>query len=384
MHGASCSRGCRRNRPRYEVADLARSAAHQLLHSHVLTPEQQRVLSDITRCRTAALGGHLEVCRDCGLERPVYDSCSNRHCPKCQALAAQRWLDRRLDRLLDTHYFHVTFTLPAELRGFARGHPQLVYDLLFQAATSTLLELGRDPHWLGAQLGITAVLHTWSRKLHWHPHVHCVVSGGGLSLDQQRWLSAPPDFLFPVKVAGALFRGKFLDALADQLDPSLRDQLYRCRWIVDCRPPFGSAEHVLRYLGRYTHRVGISNHRLLRVSDGTVTFRTRHRQSETCSVVEFLRRFLGHVLPRGFVRIRHYGLLASRNVPTRLAQAQRCVLAGKAFTPRRLRRRPADWRSWFRQLTGVDLRRCPRCGHHDLERRPLPRARPPPCVQVTS
>jgi hypothetical protein len=168
MHGASCPRGSARNRPRYEVADLARSAAAELVHSHALTPEQQRVLSDITRCRTAALGGHLEVCRDCGLERPVYDSCCNRHCPKCQALAAQRWLDRRLDRLLDTHYFHVTFTLPAELRGFARCHPQLVYDLLFQAATSTLLELGRDPHWLGAQLGITAVLHTWSRKLHWH------------------------------------------------------------------------------------------------------------------------------------------------------------------------------------------------------------------------
>jgi hypothetical protein len=210
-----------------------------------------------------------------------------------------------------------------------------------------------------------------------------VVSGGGLSPDQQRWLSAPADFLFPVKVAGALFRGKFLDALGDQLDPDLRDRLYRCRWIVDCRPPFGSAEHVLKYLGRYTHRVGISNHRLLRVSDGTVTFRTRHRQSETCSAVEFLRRFLRHVLPRGFVRIRHYGLLASRNVPTRLAQAQRCVLAGKTFTPRRLRRRPADWRSWYHKLTRVDLRRCPRCGHGDIERRPLPRARPPPCAQVT-
>jgi hypothetical protein len=236
MHGASCSRGCRQNRPRYEVADLARSAADQLLRSHPLTPEQQRVLRDITRCRTAALGGHLEVCRDCGLERPVYDSCCNRHCPKCQALAAQRWLDRRLDQ----------------------------------------------------------------------------------------------------------------------------------------------------YLGRYTHRVGISNHRLLRVGDGTVTFRTRHRQTETCSVVEFLRRFLGHVLPRGFVRIRHYGLLASRNVPTRLAQAQRCLCAGKTFTPRRLRRRPADWRSWYRDLTGVDLRRCPRCGHDDIECRPLPRARPPPCIQVTS
>jgi len=381
VHGASCLPGSARARSRYEVGDLARAAGNELAQRYPLTPEQQHVLGDIARCRTAALGGHLEVCPACGLKRPVYDSCCNRHCTKCQALAAQRWLDQRLDRLLDTHYFHVTFTLPAELRGFAQSHRQLVYDLLFRAATDTLLDLGRDPRWLGAQLGITAILHTWSRKLQFHPHLHCVVSGGGLSLDQKRWLGTPPDFLFPVHVAGALFRGKVMAALHDQLDPSLRDRLYRCRWIVDSRPPFGSAEHVFRYLGRYTHRVGISNQRLLRVADGTVTFQTRHGQTETCSQVEFLRRFLQHVLPRGFVRIRHYGLLASRNVPTRLAQARRCLLAANTFTPRRLRRRHADWRSWYRQLTGLDLRLCPHCGHPGLHCRPLARAPP---IQVSS
>jgi len=373
MHQASCSRGSARARPRFEVGQIARSAGHQLVQSHPLTPEQHRVLRDIARCRTAALGGHLEVCPACDLKHPAYDSCCNRHCSKCQALAAHRWLDKRLDRLLETHYFHVTFTLPAQLRGFARSHPVLVYDLLFQAATSTLLELGRDPNWLGAQLGITAVLHTWSRKLHFHPHMHCVVTGGGLCLDQQRWVT---------HVAGSLFRGKFLAALHDQLDPALRDQLYRSRWVVDSRPPFGSAEHVFRYLGRYTHRVGISNHRLLRVADGTVTFKTRYGQTETCSEVEFLRRFLLHVLPRGFVRIRHYGLLASRNVPTRLAQAQRCLHAGKSFMPRRLRHPPADWRTWYRQLTGIDVRVCPRCGYRGLRCQPLPASRGPPGIEA--
>lgn len=348
-----------------------------------MTPRQQRVLSDIARCRTAQAGGHLDVCPRCEFERPAYNSCSNRHCPKCQALAAQRWLDQRLDRLLETHYFHVTFTLPAQLRGLAQTQPKLVFDTLFQAAASTLLELGRDPRRLGAQLGITAILHTWTRKLHVHPHLHCIVTGGGLAPDGQRWLTTPPNYLFPVEVAGALFRGKFLAAVGDQLDPALRDQLYRTRWVVDSRPPFGSAQHVFQYLGRYTHRVGISNHRLLQISDGTVTFRTRHGQTETCSEVEFLRRFLLHVLPPGYVRIRHYGLLASRNVATRLALAQHHLSTHNTFTPRRLRRPLSDWVAWYRQLTGVDLRVCPRCGHRGLECRPLPPSRGPPSIQAT-
>jgi hypothetical protein len=357
---------------------LVRAVGDDLARSHPLTPEQHRVLRDIARCRTAALGGHLEVCPRCAWEHPAFDSCGNRHCAKCQAFAAQRWLDRGLDRLPAIHYFHVVFTLPHELHSICRQHPAELYALGFEAASAALLELGRDPQRLGAQLGITAVLHTWTRKLHYHPHLHCVVTGGGLSLDQDRWLSTPPDFLFPVRVAAALFRGKVLAALRDRLSPVLRDQLYRRRWVVYCKPPFGGPDRVFEYLGRYTHRVGISNRRLLRIEDDTVTFATKHGQTETCSRVEFLRRVVQHVLPRQFVRIRHYGLLASRNVPTRLRRAQHCLQTAGAVIPRRLRRRARDWHAWYHSITGIDLRACPRCKYPGLERRPLAAARAPP------
>ena len=381
MHGAGCPRGSARARPRHEVADLVRAAGDDLARSHPLTSEQHRVLRDIARCRTALLGGHLERCPRCAWEHPAFDSCGNRHCAKCQALAAQRWLDRRLDRLLPTHYFHVVFTLPHELHSLCRQHPAKLYALVFEAATAFLLELGRDPRRLGAQLGITAILHTWTRKLHYHPHLHCVVTGGGLSPDQQRWLGTPPDFLFPVHVAAALFRGKVLAALRDRLTAALRDQLYRTRWVVYCKPPFGGPDQVFEYLGRYTHRVGISNRRLLRIENDTVTFQTKHGQTETCSRVEFLRRFVQHVLPRQFVRIRHYGLLASRNVPTRLHRARACLDGGTTFTPRRLRRRTRDWRAWYRTVTGIDLGTCPRCKHRGLECHPLAAARAPPAPE---
>jgi hypothetical protein len=377
------------------LADLVRAHGEALRRSQRLTAQQQRVLRDIARCRTAALGGHLDVCTHCGLERPAYNSCRNRHCPKCQALPAQRWLERRQARLLPTHFFHVVFTLPSELHPVCRQNPEACFDLLFATATQTLLGLGRDPRWLGAQLGITAVLHTWTRELRFHPHLHCIVTGGGLSTDAQRWIATSPDFLFPVHVASALFRGKLLAALRDSVDhgrllvPDLQgfsqlcDALYRKRWVVYCKPPFGGPEHVFRYLSRYTHRIAISNHRLQSVTAQAVRFRTRHGQSATLEPLHFLRRFIQHVLPAGFVRIRHYGLLASRNVSTRLRAASHLLAAGSVRRPKRLRRTPVDWRALFAELTGIDLRVCPRCGRRSLERRNLPPARAPPGPATT-
>jgi hypothetical protein len=354
-------------------------------------PEQHAVLRAIARCRTAALGGHADVCGACGYTTIAYNSCRNRHCPKCQALSQARWLEQRMERVLPTHAFHVVFTLPSELHGLVLANRETLFALLFAAAAEALLELGRDPRWLGAELGITSVLHTWTRDLRFHPHVHCIVTGGGLSLDGQRWIATRPDYLFPVKVLGALFRGKFLACLNELYargalrlegpamklaDPArfarVRDKLYRSRWVVYSKPPFGGPEQVFRYLGRYTHRVGLSNQRLVALDERGVTFRTRGAQTATLAPHEFLRRFLLHVLPKGFVKIRHYGLMAASNVGTRLAVAQR--LLGTEPPPRAADtpKAPRDFRELLLALTGIDLRCCPRCGAFAMQRLPLP------------
>ena len=294
----------------------------------------QRVLHDIEVCRTEALGGHLDVCEACGDSRPSYNSCRNRHCPKCQHQRAVRWVREREARTLETHHFRVVFTLPAQLRAVALRHRRLVLDMLLRCASETLLKLGRDR--LHAQLAVTTVLHTWSRDLGWHPHVHCIVSGGGLDVDTDRWVSTTRKFLFPVRVMGALFAGKMLAMLAGastrgKLDFGTTDptsfftQLYRTRWIVYSKAPFGDASHVIRYLGRYTHRVGISNSRIQAVAPQAIRFATRAGKSVTLQPLEFLRRFVMHVLPRAFVKIRHYGLLAPLNVNTRLARARQLL-----------------------------------------------------------
>lgn len=274
-----------------------------------------------------------------------------------------------MERVLPTHAFHVVFTLPSELRALAMANREKLFDMLFASAAEALLELGRDPKWLGAELAITTVLHTWTRELLFHPHVHCVVSGGGLAVDGQRWISARPDFLLPVRVLGAMFRGKFLARLVRAYDKGeltdkerfarVRDKLYRTRWIVYAKRPFGGAEQVFRYLGRYTHRVGLSNRRLVSLDQRGVTFRTRGEDTITVAPGEFLRRFLLHVLPKGFVKIRHYGLMAASNVPTRLAAAKR--LLGQAPPAEDIPRAPRDFRELLLALTGLDLRRCPRC-----------------------
>lgn len=385
-------------RPRYEVAQIARACASSLTDR--LSAEQKAVLRAITTCRTAELGGHLQVCRDCGHQQPQYNSCRNRHCPKCQALAQFRWLEARRERILPVHHFHVVFTVPAELRPLMLRNRRLLYALLFDAAPQTLLALGLDRKRLSAELGVTAVLHTWARDLGFHPHLHCVVTGGGLSTVGDDWVKTDPGFLFPVRVLGALFRGKFLDGLRvlynqGRLDLSgscgalqrcasfdgFLDALYRKRWQVYCKPPFGNTEAVFAYLGRYTHRVGISNARIAHVDDEQVRFNTRDGKQATVTPQEFLRRFLLHVLPKGFVRIRHFGLLAPGNVHVKLDTARRLLTGSPNSSPAQSTRTRQSVESnddgpryvaLYRQLTGIDLRRCSHCGSHATSIHSLP------------
>jgi hypothetical protein len=359
---------------------------------HALSPEQWKVLHDMVACRTARLGGHLDVCAACGFEQPSYNSCRNRHCPKCQSLDQAKWIAERKGRLLPTKYFHVVFTLPAHLRPLALAHRERVFDILFKVASATLLAFGWGKH-LGAQLGIMAVLHTWTRELAFHPHLHCIVTGGGLTEDGARWVDTSDKYLFPVEALSLVFRGKFLDALAHadargELDAGgpdglarLRDRAYRKNWVVYAKAPFGGPAHLVEYLGRYTHRVGISNHRLLSLTAPGVHFATKKGKTITLSPDEFLSRFVMHVLPKGFVKMRHYGLFAAGNVSTRLETARRLLQArGAALETARQEPTPtvcpiADGvREHMRALTGADIALCPRCQAAPLHRLALPSA----------
>jgi Putative transposase/Transposase zinc-binding domain len=304
-------------RPAVEVADVFRRFGEAYRKTHLLSREQSKVMRDIEECRTDARGGHLDdVCDSCGYRRPSYNSCRNRHCPKCQSLAQAIWLEQRKERLLPTHYFHVVFTLCSELRPLALVNPELIFNLIFAAASETLLCLGSDAKWLGATLGLTAVLHTWTRDLRFHPHLHVIVTGGGLALDLRTWIKLKNGrYLFPVEVLSDLFRGKFLDKVDDAYkqgalrlhgpaahlaDPAawarLRDKLYRKKWVVYAKRPFGGVEQVFSYLGRYTHRVGISNQRIEHIDENGVRFRTKNGNKVTLPPDEFIGRFLLHVL----------------------------------------------------------------------------------------
>ncbi len=342
-------------RPSIEVADVFRAAgpAYCAAHAGHLSLHQLKVMSAIEHCRTAAMGGHVEACTDCGHWRIAYNSCRNRHCPKCQGAAARTWLAEREADLLPVGYFHVVFTLPAEIAAIAWQNKAVAYDLLFKAASQTMLTIAADPGHLGARIGITAVLHTWGSALTHHPHVHMIVPGGGISSDGQRWVSSRPAFLLPVRVLGALFRRLFLARLialhtAGRLGffgsmVQLADRraflrhlapVRNKRWVVYAKAPFAGPEAVLAYLSRYTHRVAISNSRLIACDEAGVTFRYKdyrrsgpeRQQVMTLSPDEFIRRFLLHVLPRGFHRIRHYGLLAATSRKASLALA-RALLA---------------------------------------------------------
>jgi hypothetical protein len=372
-------------RPRLEVAEVIRSCYGAFLEKYgaELTPEQRRALDDLAACRTAALGGHVLGCPECGHQEISYNSCGNRHCPKCHGTAAARWLEAQAADLLDVPYFHVVFTLPRALDPIALVNPREVYGLLMRAAAETLIEVAADPRHLGAEIGALAVLHTWGQNLELHPHVHCVVPGGGLSPDGTRWIGSRPNFFLPVRVLSRVFRGKFLAGLraafvggrlrfpgeqASLAGPKEFDRLLSeavgTDWVVYAKPPFGGPEVVLKYLARYTHRVAISNHRLLELKDGQVRFRWRDYahggrwRTMTLSAIEFVRRFLMHVLPSGFVRMRHYGILSNRHRRERLALCRELlgVAAGSEGEGAELIARPDG--AW----PVTPTRACPICG----------------------
>ena len=371
-----------------ELADIVRASAAAYRRTHRLARVQHRALDAIASCRTAALGGHRAICATCGAERITYNSCRNRHCPKCQRVATERWVAARRHELLPIPYFHVVFTLPHALNPLAQSHPRLIYRLLFESAASTLLRFGRDPRHLGGDLGVTAVLHTWGQNLSQHVHVHCVVTGGALAPDGTRWIPARPTFLFPVRALAKVFRGRYLARLQHAFDrgelhgtgglASLADPaafsawltaLRHSPWVVYCKPPFAGPEHVLAYLGRYTHRVALSNHRLVAFTDGRVRFRWRdYADGDRVKVMEldvdeFLRRFLLHIVPDHFVRIRHFGLLANRRRRSTLAQC-RTLLA--CLPPPPVPKESV--RDLMLRVTGLDIERCSVCPQGLLRR----------------
>jgi hypothetical protein len=367
-------------RPPLEVADIVRAAGETFIEQnrHWLCWKHVKVLRAIERCRTAALGGHLDECIRCGHRAISFNSCRNRHCPKCQTAARDRWIAARQKELLPTRYLHVVFTLPGRLSPLVLQNKKIIYDLLFRSSAETLLEVARNPKHLGAEIGFFSVLHTWSQKLTAHPHVHCVVPAGGLSPDHTRWIRSRDNYFLPKKVLAELFRGKFVDALKEAFqngqlhfhgDLKLLAQpgifaawlrpLHRQDWVVYLKRPFGGPAYVVQYLGRYTHRVAISNHRLVSFKDGQVTFRWRdsahHNEQKlmTLSVDEFLRRFLLHILPKGFVRIRNFGFLANRRRSTLLPLCFQ--LLGTTPQP------PAEEHPSSIE-DAAELYRCPHCG----------------------
>ena len=373
--------GARRG-PAVEVAEIFRAHGARYRQTHAPSRVQRRAMRAIETCRTAALGGHRHTCDACGAERIRYNSCRNRHCPKCQPLAKERWLDARRAELLPVEYFHVVFTLPHALNPLAQSHPRLLYTLLFHAAADTLATFARDPRHLGGALGVSAILHTWGQNLSQHVHLHCVVTGGALALDGSRWIPAKAGFLFPVRALAKVFRGKFLDALrrafeshkllfAGSLTPLAEPtafaawlaKLRRHEWVVYAKPPFAGPEQVLQYLGRYTHRVALSNERLVALQDGVVHLRWKdYADGDRVKVMalgaqEFIRRFLLHVLPDGFVRIRHFGLLANRTRTAKLARCRHLL----AQPPQAPRPEPESLHALMLRLSGIDIERCPVC-----------------------
>jgi predicted RNA-binding Zn-ribbon protein involved in translation (DUF1610 family) len=394
------------SRPPLEVADLVRAAGDAFIerNRHWLGGQHLKVLLAIRRCRTAALGGHLDQCSRCGHQAISYNSCRNRHCPKCQTAARERWIAARQRELLPTPYAHIVFTLPRHLAPLVLQNRKLLYGLLFRASAETLLELAQDPRHLGAEIGFFSVLHTWSQKLTLHPHVHCVVPAGGLSPDHTHWVCSRKNFFLPKLALSRMFRGKFVAALKQAFrNGQLRfagnltllaepktftawlRPLYRQDWVVYLKRPFGGPQHVLHYLGRYTHRVAISNHRLVSFTEGKVAFRWRdsaHSNEQklmTVALDEFLRRFLLHLLPKGFVRIRHFGFLANR---------RRAALLPLCF--QRLGVTPTTTSETHGSATehSTDLYPCPNCGQPMVIARRLTPAelqlRSPPVLSVAA
>jgi len=367
-----------------EVADIFRQYGPQYRQSHQLPRNQRRVMGAIVDCRTSALGGHKDKCDSCDHIEISYNSCRNRHCPKCQFLKKEKWIEARAEDLLPITYFHVVFTMPAELKPLVLRNQKVMYDILFRSVSETLIELADDPKHLGARIGFMAILHTWGQNLMDHPHVHCVVTGGGLSDGRDRWVLCKKKFFIHVKVMSKMFKSKFLDYLKDSytsgelLFPGvinhlkerhaferLRRPLYYKKWVVYCKPPFNGVEGVFEYLSRYTHRIAISNNRILKVENGEVSFLWRDYadgdkvKTMTVDALEFIRRFLLHVLPDGFVKIRYYGLLANRNRKNNIILCRE--LLGTSKIEAKDNDIPETWQEHLLRVSGVDVTKCPVC-----------------------
>lgn len=384
-----------------EVQDIFIKYGKNYRTDHKLTITQHKAMSAIQKCRTSELGGHKEVCDSCGHTRISYNSCRNRHCPKCQALAKERWIENQKSNLLDIGYFHVVFTIPDTLNSMVYQNQKAVYTLMFKIVAETLADLASDKKYLGAKIGFTSVLHTWGQNLMHHPHIHCIVPGGGLS-SIGKWVNSRKKFFIPVKVLSRKFRGKFLYYLKqlyyqnklefhgsqkylfdDKEFEKLLTSLYGKEWIVYCKPPFKNAACVVEYLGRYTHRVAISNKRIVSMEKDTVSFKWRDYKDDskhkvmTLSSEEFIRRFLIHILPSRFMKIRHYGLLGNRNKTTKLKICKQLthtpLLIGEKATTLQL----------IQKLTGLDLSKCPNCGS-DKPKRFMSLGKSPPIAVQTA
>ena len=353
---------------RPELADIFRRYGESYRKTHFLPASQRKVMRAVSVCRTQELGGHLKQCDTCGFEHPAYNSCRNRHCPKCQSLAKAKWLEKQTSELLPVGYFHLVFTLPHALNGLILAHKKILLALLFKAVSETLLEFGQSR--LGGTMGIIAVLHTWDQTLKDHFHLHCLVPAGALSVDHSRWIGARPNFLFPVTALSQVFRGKFLALLQQACDkgkiPPATNEIKASRqksWVVYAKKPFGSPQTVLDYLGRYTHRVALSNERILKIENGKVLLSYRDRKEGnqkkiiTLDAHEFIRRFLLHVLPDGFMRIRHFGFLANRSKKQMLPQCRKLLKLDPAL-PEIPKQSAKDL---LLKLSGIDLSRCPSC-----------------------
>lgn len=374
----------KQGRAKWEVADIFRQYGEAYRLKHGLPHSHLKVMHDIVACRTAYLGGHLEQFDSCGFERNAYNSCRNRHCPKCQALTKARWLEARKAELLPTTYFHNVFTLSHEINPIALCNKKVVFAILFKAVSETLLQFGRNPrNGLGGKLGFIAILHTWDQTLRDHFHLHCLIPAGALSLDEGHWIAGRDNFLFRVELLSGVFKGKFITYLqkafekAELMFPGkteplgtpdgfkdLKNRLWAQNWVVYSKPPFAGPEKVLDYLGRYTHRVAISNHRIVEVENGGVTFHYRDRKHNdtvklmTLEADEFIRRFLLHVLPNGFMRIRHFGFLANRRKGKDLSRCRQLL----GLSPQVPEPSKKTNQELMLELTGIAINRCPCCG----------------------
>lgn len=389
-----------------EMADIFQKYGEAYRNKYRLSNQEYKAMGAIESCRTASLGGHVDECDACGHIRISYNSCRNRHCPKCQSLAKEKWLDARNKDLLPIEYYHVVFTIPNELNKLTLRNKKIIYSILFKASAETLKELSEDPKYIGADIGFISILHTWGQNLMDHPHIHCIVTGGGLSLDGTRWISSRKRFFIPVKVLSRLFKGKFLCYLKEtyfnkklefvgainELEKynqfqNLLNILYEKEWVVYAKPPFKSPKHVIEYLGRYTHRVAIGNHRIVKFEDERVTFKWRDYKDYnknklmTLDAFEFIRRFLLHILPRRFVKIRHYGILSNKNRNTKLKTCKE--LFGIAENKSDISATHETWEQLFLRLTGIDYTKCPCCKNGNMIRKQKlePRCYSPPRIK---